>query len=415
MIRKMFSLFVLLSVLCGFTVVNLNANGLNLNGMGTKAIAMGGAFIGLADDYSAVFWNPAGLTQMKEAKLSFFLTDIIPSSSYTFAPIVSAETANKMYPSGALAYYKPLSDKLVVGLAAYVPSGVGAKWDGADLKLLSKNVAFEWESMLAIITVSPTIAYQITDSLSVGATININFGSLSMNKPAVGQYEESSTAIGFGSTIGLLYKPSDQFSIGVSMKTPMKAKFSGDASMAGAAMFKMSTTSEFEREATLPFWAGVGIAFKPSDKLTITADIQYTNWKKVQDIPITYQDAKWELLFSKASNLELRWEDKIQLRFGVEYRVSNSFALRAGYYNDPSPAPLSTLNILLPQTSYNWISAGFGYSSGCISIDFAVEKAFGEERVVGLADALAGAGMPGVHKTDILVPNLAFTYKFGKK
>ena len=99
MIRKVFSLFVLLSVLCGFSLVNLNANGLNLNGVGSKAIAMGGAFIGLADDYSAVYWNPAGLVQMKEANFSLSVIDIIPNSSYQFDMYgISAETESKMYP-----------------------------------------------------------------------------------------------------------------------------------------------------------------------------------------------------------------------------------------------------------------------------------------------------------------------------
>ncbi len=36
------------------------ANGVYVPGVGTRASAMGGAFIGLADDYSAVHWNPAG-------------------------------------------------------------------------------------------------------------------------------------------------------------------------------------------------------------------------------------------------------------------------------------------------------------------------------------------------------------------
>jgi len=38
----------------------LEANGLSLNGLGSKAVSMGGAFIGLADDFSLVYWNPAG-------------------------------------------------------------------------------------------------------------------------------------------------------------------------------------------------------------------------------------------------------------------------------------------------------------------------------------------------------------------
>ena len=63
-----------------FLPAMLTGNGLNLNGVGSKAVGMGGAFVGLADDYSAVFWNPAGITQITGTSFSFFLTDIIPSA-----------------------------------------------------------------------------------------------------------------------------------------------------------------------------------------------------------------------------------------------------------------------------------------------------------------------------------------------
>ena len=62
--------------LLGFAIVlvlasGLFANGLNLNGLGARAASMGGAFVGLADDFTAVFWNPAGLALMKRAHTGF--------------------------------------------------------------------------------------------------------------------------------------------------------------------------------------------------------------------------------------------------------------------------------------------------------------------------------------------------------
>ena len=58
------------------------ANGLNLNGMGSRAVAMGGAFVALADDFSAAFWNPAGLSNFKTRVLGFYGVDLIPSQTY---------------------------------------------------------------------------------------------------------------------------------------------------------------------------------------------------------------------------------------------------------------------------------------------------------------------------------------------
>jgi len=49
-------------------------------GVGAKACAMGEAFVGLADDPSAIYWNPAGLTQMNSAEIlvmqNFWLLDM---------------------------------------------------------------------------------------------------------------------------------------------------------------------------------------------------------------------------------------------------------------------------------------------------------------------------------------------------
>ncbi|MCK5005015.1 MAG: long-chain fatty acid transporter, partial [Candidatus Aminicenantes bacterium] len=69
--RNMFKVVSIIVLMLGLSF-GAYSNGLNLNGMGTKAISMGGAFIAVADDYSAVFWNPAGLTQMDKANLSVF-------------------------------------------------------------------------------------------------------------------------------------------------------------------------------------------------------------------------------------------------------------------------------------------------------------------------------------------------------
>ena len=321
------------------TGISLSANGLNLNGMGSKAIAMGGAFIGQADDYSAIFWNPAGLTQMKNAGFSLFVTDLIPSGSYTFPMYgIDAQTKSSMYPSGSIAYFKPINEKLLIGIAAYVPSGTGAKWNGEDLKVFSGNVAYEWQSMMAVVTISPVIAYKINDMFSLGATLNLNYGMMKIKRPGIGQYNEDLSGIAFGATIGALIKPSDRLGIGLTLRTPTKVKFSGDAEMAAASAYGLSTTSDAEREATWPLWLGLGISFKATDKLTLNADAQYTNWKQIDTIGITYDDAVWQSLklhpqLGAAFNNDfvLNWKDAIQWRFGAEYAVSEKLALRAGY------------------------------------------------------------------------------------
>ena len=57
-------------------------NGLNLNSLGTRALTMGGAFVGLADDFSVVFWNPAGAAGFKSKYFGFYGADLIPTNKY---------------------------------------------------------------------------------------------------------------------------------------------------------------------------------------------------------------------------------------------------------------------------------------------------------------------------------------------
>lgn len=407
--------FLMTAALIVFTCISLSANGLNLNGVGSKAIAMGGAFIGQADDYSAIFWNPAGLSQMKDSSISFFVTDLIPTGTYVFPTYgIDAKTKTSMYPSGALAYFKPINEKLVVGIAAYVPSGTGAKWNGEDLKILARNAVYNWESFMAVITVSPVIAYKINDMFSLGATLNLDYGMMKVKRPGVGQYSEDINGFAFGATIGALIKPTDRLGIGLTLRTPTKVKFSGDAEMAGAALIGQATTSKAEREATWPLWLGLGISFKATDKLTLNADAQYTNWKKIDTIGITYDDATWQAL--KASpqlgaafnnDFVLNWKDAIQWRFGLEYALSEKLALRAGYYYDPSPSPVGTLNILLPEITYNVATLGFGYKTEKLNLDLCMEVLMGKDVLAPM-----GSKMPGTHGMNILVPNIALTYRF---
>jgi len=44
-------------------------------GVGARALGMGGAFVALADDATAIYWNPAGLTYLKSGEFTSMYTD----------------------------------------------------------------------------------------------------------------------------------------------------------------------------------------------------------------------------------------------------------------------------------------------------------------------------------------------------
>lgn len=415
------------------------ANGLNLNGLGARAAAMGGAFVGLADDYTAVFWNPAGLAMIQ--KPTFGLTGdlLIPTSTYGFTGF-EMKTESKVYPAGLVGYFQPVSDKVVVGLGVYTPSGLGADWvnPGLEAAMISPLPpaaftpavqAYQWKSFIGAITIAPSIAVKFSDKVSFGATFNINYSFFKADQwgaytviptevPTLFNFGQATTDVtgwGFGGTLGLLVKPSNRFSFGVTYRLETKQKMSGTQfieNLPGLSPYikgnpTIPDTTPAKLDAPNPMWLAGGVAIKPLENLTWTIDAQWTNWKKLDVLTVTYQDPTWIAIGNTDQHLELLWKDQIQWRTGLEYTTGN-LAFRAGYYYDPAPAPDETLNILIPSFTYNAFTAGIGYKKGSMSIDFAVEYLSGQKRTI----TSETAAMPGIYTMNIWVPMFGLSFGF---
>ena len=410
------------------------ANGLNLNSLGSRALAMGGAFVGLADDFSAVFWNPAGIAQFDGNRFGFYGTDLIPSGSYLLEvptsvgafTLVDAETKTSHYLAGMGAYYHKIDERLTGGIAVYTPSGLGAKWDGADFAPISNNTDYTWKSMVGMVTISPALAYKISDKVMAGAALNINYAFFDISTHAgvaefpvsggissvdLGQQEESLSGWGYGATLGILAKPSSLFSLGAVLRTASRISLEGEATISNFDVLGIPETSDVSTEVAWPMWLGIGVAVLPLPELTLTADIQYTNWKKIDVIEFNFSNPIWKAAVqgTESAEMQMLWMDRTQLRFGGEYRFGSA-AVRAGYYWDPSPAPDKTMNVLLPSFDFNVITAGFGYRSGGLQLDAGFEYLIGKDREVPFLVTGEMVGMPGKYSMSILVPNISLSY-----
>jgi long-chain fatty acid transport protein len=416
----------------------LLANGLNLNGFGARATAMGGAFVGLADDFTAVFWNPAGLALMKKGTFGLAGHLLLPTSDYTSLTGFNMKTNAKMYPAGIVGFFQPIGDRLVVGVGAYSLSGLGQDWNntGLEADMLTQMSApppsaftppvanYRWKSFIGSITIAPAIAVKLTDQVLLGATFNINYGFFKTDQWAgpeviynpitkqylffnLGQASMNIKGWGYGATFGLLVKPSDRFSFGVTYRLASKMKLSGTATTENLPLLSaaLPDTSDAKMSVTSPMWLAGGLAVKPLTNLTVTFDLQWTNWKKLDVLSVEFQDPAWIAAGITTNELDLAWANKLQIRGGLEYKMGD-FALRAGYYNDPAPAPASTMNILIPGFTYNSVACGFGYTTGGLHLDLGLEYLMGHKRTI--ADITAE--MPGIYTMKILVPIVSVSY-----
>ncbi|MBK8945205.1 MAG: outer membrane protein transport protein [Ignavibacteriae bacterium] len=412
--KKIFKLT--LSVILTFAISSsVFANGLSLNSLGSRALGMGGAFVALSNDATAIYWNPAGLADQKASVLAYF-TGVMPIGSYKMDLAgIDASTASNIYPTGGLlANYR--MDKLALALGIYVPAGLGAEWDPTEFAGAGAN-GTEFLSQIGVISISPAVAYQVNDQFSVGLAVNISYAMFDMkqfiaNGVALGlgfrQFEEESTGMGFGATIGLKYKFNDQLAAGATIRLATTIAMSGTAKNTLFPALPTVPTmgiapgpgeSDFDRDVTWPLWIGGGLAYKPNKCLTLTLDAQYSQWSELDKLVAEYDNSYWKLAMAAQGDNEFKldWEDAVQIRLGGEYMVTPVTALRLGYYYDPAPAPDETLNVLFPSSTNHVVTAGFGYSLGNYTVEAALEYLLGAERDIEQGNH----NMGGIHKLDV--------------
>lgn len=202
------------SCLLGLALLGTNmaadANGINLEGLGTRAVNMGGAYIAVADDASAIFWNPAGLGQLQgqgrgiELGLYSMSTrikqetgpsnkdpvDMRPAHGDVFARVYPSEPLtfddNEEFWPGAGTIPSLIGshafDRFTVGYGVY---GIaGAYSDYADrVTDTTTGAAIEPSiySLMALIDFNLSIGMQVTDKLYLGTGVDLIYGYLNAN------------------------------------------------------------------------------------------------------------------------------------------------------------------------------------------------------------------------------------------
>ncbi len=395
-------------------------NGLSLNGLGSRAQTMGGAYVALASDSSSIFWNPAGLARTTGKTFGFCAADVLPRGTYVYETAVDAKTLVKNYLTGMAAYAQPVSSRLVLGVGIFAPSGLGIAWDGAALGAISGGSStMEWSNKIGLVTLAPSAAYRISNKLSVGASLNFSLGSMALSTYAgsygglvdLGQYSETESGFGLGATFGVQCQPHPMVRLGLAYRTATRIKMSGRAEISILEYMGLPGESDVERTFTWPAWLAGGLAFMPNDRLTVSADVHYTNWAKVQSIDASFEDSLWVQLMAAAGrdSTPTLWRDAVQVRLGAEYKVSPALAVRGGWYSDPSPVPDETMGLLLAGFDFNVLTFGLGYQVKDLSLDFGLEYLMGAKRTIasGQPDAT-----PGVYGMKALVPTMSVHYKF---
>ncbi len=171
---------------------SLFASGVGITGIGARATALGGNYRAVSNDWSAMFWNPAGLTQIKGLHFGASFELISPEAKYTltqntpaFGVFKTAEFGNESktfyIPAAGIVYGM---DKMTFGLSIFAPFGLGSEWDAMNTAdYHSQYPEYDYEDNLQIVDIHPTFAYQVNDKLSVGVGLSFVMADILIRKP----------------------------------------------------------------------------------------------------------------------------------------------------------------------------------------------------------------------------------------
>lgn len=381
---RIFALVCTLSILTAGTAL---AEGFALYEWGARGVGLGGATIARTPDPSAVATNPAATTYLEGQQVQAGFTMIKPygrirvddqrlpadkQGSYKL------KDAHWFMP--AIYYTHQLNDRLTLGVGEYTRFGLGfeypKKWPGAGIL---------YDVSLVTASVSPTIAYKLTDSLSVGLGVEFMYLDLELSKytdlSAMGlagmgiDSTVSGDNVGYGGNMSLHYKLNDQWAFGLNYRLPVQHKVTGEAEfdaptnfvhpVTGQKPFAQYVDQDVKATVTMPESITFGIAFTPTSDLSIEVGAIWTRWSRFRNFNLKFEDDRIN------GDLEKRWKNTWRLNVGVEYGLTDWMDVRVGYAWDGCPVTEDNEDYLIPTDGRHVYSLGFGFQFGDLTIDTA--------------------------------------------
>lgn len=422
--KKFFTLLFVSILFAG----NTFAGGFLTGTQNARAMGMGHAFVGMASDASSIYFNPAGLTNLKGMKILLGTTFIMPSVDFTGpTPLTTKSTtvARTFTPINFYGVYG-MDNGLSFGIGVFNPYGLGSEWPST---WIGKSLAVKTE--LRTFYINPTVAYQVSDNFSIGVGFNYIISNVQfyqvidiptiplapgVNLPGatnVGVNLEGNGDAAYTFNVGLLFKPTKDISVGASYRHSAEITFKGDLTFTGLnakpAGFPVGHSDLFPSgpgvaKLTMPSDLRFGASYSATADLTLNADVQFTGWSSYKELAADFEKntAAWADLKSIKN-----WENTVTYRFGGEYRM-NDLAFRAGYVYDGNPIPTKYMDPSLPGADRHEFTLGIGYQ---ITQNIRVDAAY---QYISFENVVKDSAIPFngtyVNSTNLFGINLGFGF-----
>jgi long-chain fatty acid transport protein len=369
------------------------------------ATARGNAFVATANDPAAIFYNPAGISQLEGMNTSIGAYGIYYGSTFKGAESLDSKPQWAVLPQVFSTYSIP-KYHLTLGLGTYSPYGLRMEWPSFT-PLIGQETA-----QITYITVNPVVAYQICPTLSVAAGPTLNYSETEIKEtPTVPNGEGGYLSfinhfrghdIDVGYNAGILWHPWEQHYVGVTYRSATAMNYEGHATSFPPGGPDNSANASFHFPQTVDF----GYSYRPTKDWNVEADAVWTDWSSLTSVTVNPNAAT-----NPFDTLKFDWQSSWMLDFGVTRYFGDGWRVSGGYMYSMNSVPSSTYNPLVPDSDRHIFSVGVGKRYKKFSWDAAYQLAWGPPRSVS-GDTFPGEGITSTDGKYEFLSN-ALTINFG--
>jgi long-chain fatty acid transport protein len=362
----------IISLLAG----NASAAGFQL--LEQTASGLGNAFAGsaaVAENASTVFYNPAGMTQLKDRELSTGLTAVGTSFKfYDKGSNVGFLTGNSTGGDGGGWGFIPnaylswaMNKDLYVGLGVSAPFGLKTEYDNPWVGA-AQSTMFDVKTY----NINPSVAFRVSDKVSVGAGLSWQrLTAEYLRQVAVVSAVTSVSPLAldlsgdsWGWNVGALFAVTPATKVGVSYRSTVKYDLTGNINITGpSAALNASRSSGAKANLDLPDVFILSGTHQLSDKVQLLGDISWTGWSSIPKLDVIRTDGA--LSGQIAQTLDTDFRDSTRVAVGVNYQYRGDLKLKFGLAYDQTPVKgANTRLVSLPDNDRTWFSAGAQWMVG---------------------------------------------------
>ena len=373
-----------------------------------SSLGLGRAFAGagiVGDDLSAVFYNAAGMTLLPGTQIQAGSVYIDVDAPFTGKDPVTGRAIQdngrlkgQAIPAGYITHQ--VNDQLWLGLGMTVPYGMGTEYSGYWANAGKGN-----QSMIMTIDINPNVAYKVSDKLSIGGGVSLQYAKAELGQatvPAGEGYGIDSVVKGdswaWGWNIGLMYQPTETLRLGLAYRSNVCHDAEGDLKIssnlhehpalsmsqdlqmaAGLGQLIQGVYNDFKVRVRTPDTIMATATWEATDDLRLSGLVRWAKWSNLGSLHIHSSgiQLKNSLMSGGANTSDIQenvyeWKDTWLFSVGADYRLNNEWTIRGGLAYETGAVDKEELRpATIPDVDRVWFSLGGTYKySKQIQIDF---------------------------------------------